>query len=66
MGNVPIKSMLTNTIKEKFPNIDHNEKYYRGLMFRADIVETPSVKLEEKNTEELNPLSNEQTADDNY
>jgi hypothetical protein len=34
-----IKSQLTNELKKTFPNIDHNERCYRGIIFREDVVD---------------------------
>ena len=33
-SGMQIKAMITNELKKNFPNIDHNDKYYRGIAFR--------------------------------
>lgn len=34
-----IKSQLTNELKRTFPNIDHNFRCYRGIIFRKEVVD---------------------------
>lgn len=34
-----IKSQLTNELKKVFPKIDHNERFYRGVVFRQEVLE---------------------------
>lgn len=51
-----LKALITNEIKRLFPMVIHNEKSYRGIAFRKDLMkdldldkeqQTNSLKLEE-------------------
>lgn len=45
-----IKTIITNELKKIFPNADHNEKIYKGIAFRHDLMISTEVKMEERHS----------------